>query len=145
MSNRFLLSGGLCTLVAAMPAHAANPVTHDVVASAQPEQAGASSSGAAAEGTANGEIVVTALRNSQTLQRTPAAVTVVSGELLQRQQVYDIRGVQNFSPAVRLSANVNSTRIYIRGIGSALDFYWIPETSALNVNGIYTPPPALFP
>ena len=92
-----------------------------------------------AEGAAPGEIIVTALRNDQTLQRTPAAVTVVSGELLQRQQIYDIRGVQNFSPAVRFSANINSTRIYIRGIGSALDFYWVPETSAVNVNGVYTP------
>ncbi len=117
---------------------------------------GASSSGAAAQsgttapatsstpsdpnaGASTGEIVVTALRQSQTLQRTPAAVTVVTGDLLQRQQIFDIRGIQNLAPSARFSAANTSTRIYIRGVGSALDFYWIPETTAVNLNGVYVP------
>ncbi len=123
-------SAALIALVATGPAFAAAPSADG----AAPKPATAADQPAT-----SGEIVVTALRNSQTLQQTPAAVTVVSGDLLQRQQVYDIRGIQNFSPAARFSANVNSTRIFIRGIGSSLDFYWVPETSAVNVNGVYTP------
>ena len=119
-------SAGLFAIALSAPSMAAEPVAQGAAA-------------VPAGSAPTGDIVVTALRNNQSLQRTPAAVTVVSGELLQRQQIYDIRGIQNFSPAVRFSANINSTRIYIRGIGSALDFYWVPETSAVNVNGVYTP------
>lgn len=94
---------------------------------------------AAAPGLNPEDIVVTALRSAQNIQRTPAAVTVVGGELLRQQQIVDVRGIQNLVPAARFSAANTSTRIFIRGVGSALDFYWIPETTATNLNGVYIP------
>jgi iron complex outermembrane receptor protein len=85
------------------------------------------------------EIVVTALRKTETAQKSPAAITVVTGNVLQQQQVFDIRGVQNLVPSARFTANNSSIRVFIRGIGSSLDFYWIPETTAINLNGVYVP------
>ena len=92
-----------------------------------------------AEAPNTGEIVVTALRSGQNIQKAPAAITLIDGSLLEKQQVVSILRVQNLVPAARFSANANSTRIYIRGIGSALDYYWIPETTAVNYNGVYLP------
>lgn len=85
------------------------------------------------------EVVVTALRDRTNVQSAPAAVTAVSGEMLERQKVTDVRGLQNLVPSAKFSAANTSTRIYIRGVGSALDFYWIPETTAVNLNGVYVP------
>lgn len=94
---------------------------------------------AISDATTSGNIVVTALRSNQGLQDTPAAVTVATGDLLERQQIDDVRGLQALVPATRFSASYNSTRIFIRGVGSLLDFYWIPELTASNFNGVYLP------
>ncbi|WP_293883337.1 TonB-dependent receptor [Sphingomonas sp.] len=85
------------------------------------------------------EITVTALRSNTSIQRTPAAVTIVSGDVIARQQIIDVRGIQGLVPSARFSAANTSTRIFIRGVGSALDFYWIPETTAVNIDGSYVP------
>ena len=111
-----------------------------------PDQSGQQNAGSQASPTqttpanrATGDIVVTALRKSQSVQRTPAAVTAISGENLERAQITDVRGLQTISPGTRFNTNYNSTRIYIRGVGSQLDFYWIPELTATNLNGVYMP------
>ena len=141
-SARFLALACAATLTPAIAsADAGAPLASQDNANAIPA-ATPSSTAAAAQPAASaddGSIVVTALRRSQSLQSTPAAVTVISGELLQRQQVVDVRGIQNLVPSARFSAANTSTRIYIRGVGSALDFYWIPETTAVNYNGVYLP------
>ncbi len=111
-------------------------------AQAQDSAAPGAESGQVADSEAeasDADIVVTALRRDQSLQKAPAAITLVSGDQLQRQQIFDIRGVQNLVPGARFSANNSATRVYIRGVGSALDFYWIPETTAINLNGVYIP------
>lgn len=101
------------------------------------DQAAAAGNSATDETT--GEIVVTALRSSQSLQETPAAVTVASGDLMAKAQILDVRGLQSVVPGVKFAATYNSTKIFIRGVGSLLDFYWIPELTATNVNGVYMP------
>ncbi len=85
------------------------------------------------------EIVVTAQKRSEDLQRTPAAVTVMSGEKLVSAGVTDIRGVQNLVPSVRFQAENASTEIYIRGVGSTLDLPNIEPPTAFNFNGVYIP------
>ncbi|WP_449472663.1 TonB-dependent receptor [Sphingobium chungangianum] len=117
-----------------------NPQAPGEVSADTADAAAASAAEAAGEGETSGEdIVVTALRGRTDLQRTPAAVTVVGGELLARQQIVDVRGLQALVPSARFSAANTSTRIFIRGVGSALDFYWVPETTAVNLNGGYVP------
>ena len=111
---------------------AAAPASQNVPPNSVGGQAGASSSQPA-------EIVVTALRTGQNIQKTPAAVTAISGDALAQQRIVTLQGVQNLSPAARFSQNEVSTRIFIRGVGSAIDNYYVPETTAVNLNGTYLP------
>ena len=85
------------------------------------------------------EIVVTAQKRAENLQRAPAAVTVLSGETLVAAGVTDIRAAQNLVPSVRFQAENASTEIYIRGIGSTLDLPNIEPPTVFNFNGIYIP------
>lgn len=85
------------------------------------------------------EIVVTAEKRSETLQRTPAAVTVLTGDALVTAGVTDIRAAQNLVPSVRFQAENASTEIYIRGVGSTLDLPNIEPPTAFNFNGVYIP------
>lgn len=140
MKSTLLCSACCLTFVFAVPAQART--VNDAVANEQPavvDPTADRSETAPATSDPAGDIVVTALRTSQTLQNTPAAVTVLSGEALARQQIFDIRGVQQLVPSARFSASYTSTRIFIRGVGSQLDFYWVPESTAVNLNGTYIP------
>ena len=85
------------------------------------------------------EIVVTALKDRTDIQNTPAAVTVVSGQALEQLNIYNVLGIQNLVPSVRISEEGESFRLYIRGVGSLLDYYYVPETAAVNLNGTYLP------
>jgi iron complex outermembrane receptor protein len=85
------------------------------------------------------EIVVTAQKRAGTLQRTPAAVTAVSGEALVAAGVTDIRAAQNLVPSVRFQMQNSSTEIYIRGVGSTLDLPNIEPPTVFNFNGVYIP------
>jgi iron complex outermembrane recepter protein len=85
------------------------------------------------------EVVVTAQKQHEILQRTPAAVTALSGETVLAAGVTDIRAAQNLVPSVRFQAENASTEVYIRGVGSTLDLPNIEPPTAVNFNGIYIP------
>ena len=85
------------------------------------------------------EIVVTAHKQRENLQRTPAAITAVSGDMLLAAGVTDIRAAQNLVPSVRFQSENASTEIYIRGVGSTLDLPNIEPPTAFNFNGVYIP------
>lgn len=85
------------------------------------------------------EIVVTAQKRAESLQRTPAAVTALSGEALVAAGVTDIRAVQNLVPSARFQMQNSSTEIYIRGVGSTLDLPNIEPPTVFNMNGVYIP------
>ena len=106
-----------------------------------PATAGAlDESPAGGEGTARlEEVVVTAQKRAENLQRTPAAITAITGEALVAAGVADIRAAQNLVPSVRFQAENASTEIYIRGIGSTLDLPNIEPPTVMNFNGAYIP------
>jgi len=85
------------------------------------------------------EITVTAQKQAQTLQKTAAAVTAVTGESLTNLGVTNLASVQNLIPLVRLQQESASTEIYIRGVGSTLDLPMIEMPNAYNINDVYTP------
>ena len=85
------------------------------------------------------EVVVTAQKRSEVLQRSPAAITAITGAGLVASGVADIRYAQNFVPSVRFQAENASTEIYIRGVGSTLDLPNIEPPTSFNFNGIYIP------
>jgi iron complex outermembrane receptor protein len=85
------------------------------------------------------DIIVTAQKRSENLQRTPAAVTALSGDSLVQSGTADLRALQNLVPAARFQPEGASTQVILRGVGSNLDFGNVEPTVAFNVNGIYTP------
>jgi iron complex outermembrane recepter protein len=64
------------------------------------------------------EIVVTALRRDTTLQRTPAAVTALSGSELASRGISNVEDLAAAVPAVTFGKNIGQAHIAIRGIGS---------------------------
>ena len=84
-------------------------------------------------------IVVSAQKVTEDLQKTSAAITALSGDVLVAAGAYDIRAVQNLMPSVRFQQENASTEIYIRGVGSTLDLPNIEPPTAFNFNGVYIP------
>lgn len=89
-----------------------------VAASGLAAPASAQQSGEAAEN--NGEIVVTAQKREQRLQDVPAAVTVVSGEILDGGPAYNVEGIINLIPTLSFNkggTSLNSS-LFMRGVGT---------------------------
>ncbi|MDB5686440.1 MAG: hypothetical protein JWR77_1029, partial [Rhizorhabdus sp.] len=71
---------------------------------------------------ASGDIVVTALRRSSTLQAAPAAITALDSETLRREGVSDFHDYYRSVPSLQISDNPVSpgaSRISLRGIWAA--------------------------
>ena len=95
---------------------------------------------ATAEETTGLEVItVTAQKVPEDLQKSAAAITAISGDVLIAAGVHDIREAQNLMPSVRFQAENASTEIYIRGVGSTLDLPNIEPPTAFNFNGVYIP------
>lgn len=86
-----------------------------------------------------GDIVVTAEKRSTNAQKTPAAVTAVSGAQLVTSGIADLRAVQTLVPGARFQQEGNSTQVFLRGVGSNADFANIEQGVSFNFNGIYVP------
>ena len=70
--------------------------------------------------TATGEIVVTARRTEERLQRVPASISAFNARTLDRLQATDTTGLQGAVPNLNIvqgRGSSNATNIYIRGIG----------------------------
>ncbi|MEQ8514741.1 MAG: TonB-dependent receptor plug domain-containing protein [Chromatocurvus sp.] len=85
------------------------------------------------------EIVVTASKREASRMEVPGTVTVLSSELLRAEGVGDIRAAQSLLPAMRLQQENTSTQVFIRGIGSNLDFPQLDAPSSIHLNGAYVP------
>ncbi len=101
------------------------------LAAADPDQAGLE------------EILVTANKEVQALQKAPVAITVIGGETLVQSGLTDIRSAQDLIPSVRFQQENASTEIYIRGVGSTLDFPEVSPPTVVNLNGIAVPREAI--
>jgi outer membrane receptor protein involved in Fe transport len=71
---------------------------------------------------APGDIIVTAQKRAQNLQNVPAAVQVVSGQLLQANGVRDFADLNRVAPSlvVRPAENPVNASVSIRGVGTLL-------------------------
>jgi iron complex outermembrane receptor protein len=85
------------------------------------------------------EIIVTAEKQEESLQKTAAAVTAIQGDALVAAGVTDLRAAQKLVPSVRFQAEGANTEVYIRGVGSTLDLPNIEPPTTVNFNGIYIP------
>ncbi|WP_309611596.1 TonB-dependent receptor plug domain-containing protein [Sphingomonas sp.] len=69
------------------------------------------------------EIIVTAQRRSETLERTPVAVSVLSGALLQRQAIATEADLQVATPGLTIRAGQNSNQLNYALRGQSLDAF----------------------
>jgi iron complex outermembrane recepter protein len=85
------------------------------------------------------EIVVTAQKRSEDLQKIPVAVTAESGDTLVQQGVTDVRDLAQLIPAIELGQDYIYTQIDIRGVGANNDAPALDPAIAFNVDGVYQP------
>ena len=85
------------------------------------------------------EIVVTAMKQSQTLQNVPAAVTVIDNQRLNDLGVSNLVQIANLSTGIGIAPIRSRANIFIRGVGQSLGSPNADSNVALNLNGIYLP------
>jgi len=91
-----------------------------------------------------GDIVVTAQRRSESLQRVPVAVDVATGEQLQKLNLFDFRDVQQLSPGLDISNNDGRSNVAtLRGITYNPDAGTSPAVN-IYVNEIQVDPQTAF-
>ena len=87
------------------------------------------------------QIVVSARRVSESLQEVPLAITALSGDDLERQQVNDIRDLQGLVPNLHLyntAGTNNAAAVFIRGIGQPNQLYSFDPGVAVYVDEVYS-------
>ncbi|MCC6828132.1 MAG: TonB-dependent receptor [Novosphingobium sp.] len=85
------------------------------------------------------EIVVTATKREQTLQDVPIAVSVTSGEAIERAHVRDLKDLSNLVPSLRIADRQNSATVnfFIRGFGNGANNAGIEPSVGVFVDGVY--------
>jgi iron complex outermembrane receptor protein len=134
MKGQYLASVSLCGL--ALIFSSAPVAAQDRPASA------AASDAAATTSMAPGDIVVTARKVGENLQRTPVAISAISGEALQRQSLFQIEDLSNVVPNLQIttsSASGTGALVYIRGIGSTSSSLYADTPVAVYVDGVLLP------
>jgi outer membrane receptor protein involved in Fe transport len=106
-------------------------------AAAQESQpASQESTDTAASGTTVGDIIVTAQRRSQRLQDVPVAVSVVSGDALNNQNLKTLEDVGTRLPNVKITTGSLVNQINVRGVGSGQNAGF-EQSVATFVDGVY--------
>ncbi|RYG10693.1 MAG: TonB-dependent receptor, partial [Caulobacteraceae bacterium] len=86
------------------------------------------------------DVVVTARRTSESVQRTPLAVSAFSGQTLERigaQQVTDLQGAVPNLNIVQGRGSSNATNIYIRGVGQPDALQTFDPAVGVYVDDVY--------
>src|ERR1700678_2227922 len=85
------------------------------------------------------EVVVTAEKRSENLQKAPTTISVVTGADLVTRGVDDISEATAVFPSVKFGQISGTVHLYIRGIGAEQDRASIDPLSAMTENGIVLP------
>ena len=89
------------------------------------------------------DIIVTAERRSETLQRVAIPVSAVSGGALATAGVSDVTGLSRLVPALVVQPGLGSTtNFYLRGVGSFAANAFGENPIAFSFNGVYIGRPA---
>lgn len=86
-----------------------------------------------------GDIVVTAQRRTETLQRVPASVEVLSGEQLQAAHINNLSNVQDVSPSLLVTQSSNPSQgvFTVRGIGTAVTDRGFEQSVGVYIDGVF--------
>jgi outer membrane receptor protein involved in Fe transport len=101
----------------------------------------AANTGLAQEETYSGleEVLVTAQKRTATLQDTPVAVSVVSGELLKQRSLDDIQEMELAVPSLSVTQNQSSSQqtFSIRGLGTSGNNAGLEPSVGVFIDGVY--------
>jgi len=90
---------------------------------------------AAGESSTVGEVVVTAEKRSQLLERVPVAITAFTSKMRELKGIQSIQDLSDFTPG--LSYTTFDNRPYIRGIGRNTDNLAVESGVAIYSDGVY--------
>ncbi|AEG50924.1 TonB-dependent receptor plug [Sphingobium chlorophenolicum L-1] len=137
MKARYAISASLVAMLALpMAAHAASAAPQEGP-SAGDVPVAAPNSADAANSMQEGDIVVTALRQSSLLSKTPIAVTAVTGEGLRTLGITDVRSLATVVPNVTLTDYNQGVIIQMRGVSSSDTTEKGDPSAAFLLDGIY--------
>lgn len=94
------------------------------------------------DGVALGEVVVTAQRREENLQRAAIAVSAVPGDVLIEQSISQATDVTRLVPALQIAQGAALTQIYLRGVGTFGANAFAEQGVAFNLDGVYLSRPA---
>lgn len=130
-----------------MVALAACLMLHPATAQTTPSPAGEPTTGGAdttdANGQGLGDIVITAQRKSESLQKAPVAVAVVGGDTIRSAGVVSPAQLSTLIPALQV-ANGNGAyaNFYVRGVGTPTGNALTESAIAFNYDGVYIARPS---
>lgn len=88
------------------------------------------------------EIVVTAQRREENLQKAALAVSAVAGDQLTKQSVTAATELSRLIPSVQIQPAHSYTQIYLRGVGTFGANSFAENSVAFNLDGVYLSRPA---
>lgn len=88
------------------------------------------------------EVIVTAQKREESLQKAPLQVTAVTGEELQRAGITDARGLTDVVPGLEVGNFGSTTTFTIRGVTTNTDPNLGDSPTAFHIDGIYQGRPA---
>lgn len=118
-------------------------VSHAAMAQADTVPAQAAGQGGDASAQSLGEIIVTASRRSDTVRKTPIAVSAYAGPKLEAAQTKSLNDLVGPSPNIQIGNSYNSSNITIRGIGNQQINAGQDSGVAIHSDGVYIGQPSL--
>lgn len=82
------------------------------------------------------EVIVTAQKRSETIQRVPISIQAVTGARISEQSIGGLEGLSKVVPALQVSSGGLSEQIFIRGIGSGSN-QGFEQSTGIYLDGIY--------
>jgi iron complex outermembrane receptor protein len=82
-------------------------------------------------------VVVTAFKRSSTLLKTPAALSVLSGDNLREQGVNDLTNIQDVVPSLVITNSIDGVQVAMRGVQATDTSSKGEQDIAFNVDGVY--------
>ena len=84
-------------------------------------------------------IIVTASKREQTLQETPIAVSVTSGETLEAAQIRDVLDLQTVTPSLRVSQlqTSSASTFIVRGFGNGDNNFGVEPSVGVFIDGVF--------
>lgn len=87
------------------------------------------------------EIVVTAERRAESLQRTAVAVSAVTGDAIEKAGITDAAGIGRLVPALQVQPSGGTTSFFLRGVGTQSGNSFAENAVAFNFNGVFVARP----